>query len=515
MHRTTALLALTLGLAAGTSCLQTWTALSPDYCSGAQDGDSFCAEKYPDGSRNYCTFGLKDCVADIEDDIDGCVPERPADECYSPCGRGNAIADDTSCVEEETTIADASTSSGGETDSSSTTVEPETDTEEPSATTGPECSETVPCMGPAAPFCVDGACSTCDATAVPDESCATLDEALPLCVGTSCVQCTAEDSSACGGETPLCDAAINTCVGCSFHEECQDIDLHACNIATGACFSADAANVSEVDAGSNGAIQAAIGAVADGAEHTILLTGGGGNHTVTVDGGKTIAIVSDSAAEREVRGAGGNPTVTVTGAGSTVYLHRMELIANTDDVGISAEASGTLYADSTRVAQNTGGGITLAAGTSGFLRNCMVGLNGGQFASTTGIESAGELSILYSSIVANDGDGADSLQCNGGSAVVRNSILVGSDASSIDCSVLDASNSAFDEAVAGNENAGALIPGWFESVAGANFRLTAAGQTEFADIAIWEDGDPPFDFDGDTRPNTDGAMDYAGADTVP
>ena len=145
----------------------------------------------------------------------------------------------------------------------------------------------------------------------------------------------------------------------------------------------------------------------------------------------------------------------------------------------------------------------------------MVGRNGDEFASTTGIDSAGELSILYSSIVANDGDAADSLQCSGGSAVVRNSILVGSDTSSIDCTVLDASNSAFDEAVTGNENVGALVPGWFESVAGANFSLSATGQTEFADIAIWETGDPPFDFEGDARPNTDGAMDFAGADAVP
>jgi len=515
MHRTTALLVLTLGLSAGTSCLQTSTALSPDYCSGAQDGDSFCAEKYPDGSRAYCTFGLKDCVADIEDDIDGCVPERPADECYSPCGQGNAVIDDASCVEEETTIADASTSSGGETEPSSTTVEPETDTEEPSTTTGPECSETVPCMDAAAPFCVEGACSTCDATEVPDESCAMLDEALPLCVGTTCVQCTAEDASACGGETPLCDVENNTCVGCSFHEECQDLDLPACNIATGACFSADAANVTMVSVATPGAVATAVANVADGAEHTIVLTASAGDNAIVVDGGKTIAIVSDGTTERVVQGSTGSPTVTVTGAGSTVYLHHLALTLNGDDVGISTEASGTLYADSTRVAQNSGGGITLAAGTSGFLRNCMIGLNGGQFASTTGIGSAGELSILYSSIIANDGDGADSLQCSSGSTVVRNSILVGSDASSIDCGGLDASNSAFDEVVAGNENVGALVPGWFESVAGADFRLTATGQTEFADIAVWEDGDPPFDFNGDARPSTDGASDFAGADTVP
>ena len=410
------------------------------------------------------------------------------------------------------TLGDQSSSSSGETQTSSTSVEPETDTEGPSTTTGPECSEDIPCMDPAAPFCVDGTCSTCDATETPDEACAMLDEALPLCVGSACVQCTAEETSACGGTTPLCDSEANTCVGCSFHEECLELDSPACNIATGACFSNDA--VTQVNLTSVSALQSAINGVADGAEHAVVITGGNGSpQAATIDGGKVIAIVSTNTSVQDISGSA-SPIVTVAGAGSTVFLHRVRLDGSSN-VGISVASGATLYADSTQVAGNDGGGITLAAGTSGFLRNCMVGRNGDEFASTTGIDSAGELSILYSSIVANDGDGADSLQCSSGSAVVRNSILVGSDASSIDCNVLDASNSAFDEAVTGNENVGALVPGWFESVAGANFSLSAAGQTEFADIAIWETGDPPFDFDGDARPNTDGAMDFAGADTVP
>jgi len=509
MYRTTALLALTLSLAAGTSCLQTSTALSPDYCSGAQDGDSFCAEKYPDGSRNYCTFGLKDCVADIEDDIDGCVPERPADECYSPCGQGNAFADDASCVEEETTIADASTSSGGETDSSSTTVEPETDTEESSSTTGPECSETVPCMDPAAPFCVEGTCSTCDASVdpTPDESCAMLDEGVPLCVGSACVQCTAEDASACGGETPLCDAEANTCVRCSFHEECEDLDLHACNIATGACFSAEATNVSEVNAGSNGAIQAAIGAVADGAEHTIVLTGGGGNHTVTVDGGKTIAIVSSTTTVHSVRGNDGSPVITLTGAGTTAYLHRLR-VEDTDDVGIAVASGATLYADSTQVAENSGGGIELAAGTSGFIRNCMVAGDGGN---ASAISSSGTLSVVYSTLGRDTNFGDPVLECSGGSTTVRNSIIVSqtnAPGTEVDCPGVSIESS--------EERATQTPADWFGAgFASGNYFLNAAGQTEFANVAIWEDGDPPFDFEGDARPNTDGAMDYAGADTIP
>ena len=52
-------------------------------------------------------------------------------------------------------------------------------------------------------------------------------------------------------------------------------------------------------------------------------------------------------------------------------------------------------------------------------------------------------------------------------------------------------------------------------MSGGDYSLTAAGQTEFADVAVWELGDPPFDFEGDSRPNDDGARDFAGADAVP
>ena len=344
---------------------ETTRSLDPTYC-GNNDGDAFCVAADP--AAPFCLAVFDACTDAAGIDINhpnGCVSDMPAPECRYPCGMGNG--DD--CLDPTVAEGSSESSTGGETEPTSTSVEPETDTEGPSSTTGPECSEDVPCLDEAAPFCVDGACSTCDATEAPDEACAMLDEALPLCAGSACVQCTAEDASACGGTTPLCDVEASTCVGCSFHEECLELDSPACNIATGACF--DAANVSMVNGATDGAIATAVAGVADGAEWTIVLMGGGGNNAIVVDGGKSIAIVSNGTTERVVQGSAGNPTVTVTGAGSTVYLHRLALTLNGDDVGISAEASGTLYADSTRIAQNSGGGITLAAGTSGFLRNCM------------------------------------------------------------------------------------------------------------------------------------------------
>ncbi len=487
--------------------------LDPNYC-GNNDGDAFCGRKNP--ATPYCVLSSDSCfeTAGIEfGQAYGCVAEVPTLECRSECG----ISNGNSCIDPtDPTVAETTETLGSSTTSEPTT-EPETETEDPSTSTGPECMDNTACLDAAAPICVSGTCSPCSASEdpPPNDACEALDASLPLCVDDACVQCTSKDADACEGVTPLCDDESNTCVACEFHEQCEAVGLRACNIATGACFSADAAAVTEVDGGTSGALQAAIDGVADGAEHTIILTGSAGvSHNAVVNGGKTIAIISTDSTIQTLAGLAGSPTLAVAGSGTTVYLHRLALTGNGADVGIRVLDDGTLYTDSVRVAQNSGGGITLDAGTTGFLRNSMVGRNGDEFGSTTGISTAGELEILYSSIVANDGDDADSLQCSGGAVVVRNSILIGSDADSINCGVLEASNSAFDGVVPGNgnENVGDLEPGWFLSVVGADFHLSATGQVRFADVAIWEDGDPPFDFDGEDRPNTDGADDYAGAD---
>ncbi len=420
------------------------------------------------------------------------------------CGSEHASGIDSTTTSQASSSTDPTLTSTT-TDETSSTEAPttgETETgDESSSTTGPKCSDIIPCLDAEAPFCVDGTCSTCDATALPDEACATLDETAPLCVGTSCVQCTAEDASVCGGTSPLCDVEANTCVGCEFHEQCQDLDLPACNIATGACF--DAAAVSEVNAGNPGTIQAAIDEVDDGAEHAIVLTDGGSLHTISIDGGKTIAIVSDSTAERMISGNTASPIVTVSGAGSTAYLHRVR-IDGSSGVGISVASNATLYADSTRVSGNDGGGIELASGTSGFLRNCMVQ---GVGTTSTAISSSGELVAVYSSFGRTANFGAPVVECASGSASIRNSLIVSetnTTGDEVSCGGIMLENTATESTQTPAE--------WFGSgFASGDYSLTSAGQTEFANIAIWETGDPPFDFDGDARPAVDGERDYAGS----
>jgi len=53
---------------------------------------------------------------------------------------------------------------------------------------------------------------------------------------------------------------------------------------------------------------------------------------------------------------------------------------------------------------------------------------------------------------------------------------------------------------------------WFVGYGAGNFHLQNDGLSLFADIAQWQPGDPLTDIDGDPRPTTAGAADYAGAD---
>ena len=424
-------------------------------------------------------------------------------------GPSSDVATETGSTGDDPTMSDSSSSTGPTTtDATETDPSSETDTED-STTTGPTgCQGPADCVDPALPFCVDEFCVACSATATPDDACAELDPGLPLCIDDACVQCSDDDASACSGATPLCDALANTCVACEFHEQCQDIGSPACNFITGACFDPEA--VSEVNAGTGGAVQAAIDEVANGAEHAIVITGDGAEQTIVVDAGKTIAIVSNNTSTKDIDGNEGAPTLTVTGAGTTVFLHRIRLTLNGDDVGVAVQTPAALFADSSQVSQNTGGGISIATGASAQLRNCMVAGDGGDPGVPAVTSTGGTLNILYSTLGLDFNNGGPTLECSGGTVTVRNSIVVSD--SSVAGSALQCPGADIQASFVDNDS-GADI--WFASMSTGSYHLTAAGQAQFVDVAVWEDGDPPFDFDGDARPAVDGSPDYAGADTIP
>jgi hypothetical protein len=320
-----------------------------------------------------------------------------------------------------------------------------------------------------------------------------------------CVACTPSNIGACEGTTPVCDGAVNECVGCGFHEECLGT---ACDIATGACF--EDGCVVEVD-GDGGAdysnIQAAI---ADGCVVIVHELNGGDTYSQFEVDGVQVAVLAADGEEPLVAGLAGNPSLSVTG-GAVVYVQGLTFSGNTMAEGVSVNGA-NLFLDRSQIVANSATGLTLANDAIAQVRNCFVALNGNQFQDDHGISVASSsLEISYSTVVANDGNGADSLECTDAVTTVRDSILLGADASSVACPNIDAAANALDEAAAGNVNVGALNPSWFDNFPD-DFHLTPLGLAAFEDIAQWDAGDPPTDIDGDARPTQAGAPDVAGAD---
>jgi hypothetical protein len=284
----------------------------------------------------------------------------------------------------------------------------------------------------------------------------------------------------------------NSCVGCSFHDQCPG---SACSIANGECFSADAADIYEVPV-EHATIQEAVDAIE--AAGTIRVSGTGiVNANISVSGDKSIAILGVDAGP-EIHGAT-IPTFLVEGAGTRLYLQGVRIALNGQSSGIEADGA-TVYLDETEVVQNTGGGITLTGGASLFSRNTMIGGTNNQEAVQIASSSA---NIVYSTLVGNFGTSA-ALRCTSPQDVtVRNSILVSRSDVDVDCSGADITFSATHDDVVYDDT-------WF-NLDGGNLHLLNNAAV-FDGIAEWQAGDPSWDIDLDDRPTTDGSPDVAGAD---
>jgi hypothetical protein len=221
---------------------------------------------------------------------------------------------------------------------------------------------------------------------------------------------------------------------------------------------------------------------------------------------------------RRIGGNAGAPTITVSGGSSVLYLQHVDVNLNGTDVGLHATSGGAAYLDEARLTQNTGGGLLVDSGAEAYVRNSFVG---GDYndVSAVAVDNA-TVEILYSTLVGGSAN-TTALSCTSPNAVeVRNSILVtrgGTPPDEVDCLAATITYSATEGDVAGMGNVlvgsfPAVPADWFVNLASGDFSLQNDGVTVFADIAQWEDGDPPFDIEGADRPNVDGAMDVAGAD---
>ena len=520
MNRTTIFIALALGGSAAVSCVQTSFSLNPDYCSGAQDGNSFCAQQYPDGSKPYCRSGTTACENGAEPDADGCIADRPEDECYSPCGQGNTLADDASCLGDETTVADGSESTSGETDEgSSTTVDPDTGSSSEPTTTGPSgCMSDEECVEEGAPFCdPEGNCVACDGMPEPDGACEEADATAPVCDAGACVECTEENPAACEGATPICGVG-NTCEGCTEHGQCPESACHLDGADAGACF--DVADVQTV--ANTAALEAALSGLSADDDLVLVLTGSDySGLSVDLVAAAEVAILGDGTQTLSGNRPGG---LIATGGGSIIYFGGVSVVSNSSGDGLSCSGS-AVWVDDSEVRNNAQVGLDVSGGCEAHLRRTVVRANNGgglvvngaslnarnsaistNLGSNPGIQVInGTLEATYSTIVGNFASGGtpDTMQCTNPSGFVRNSIVVGEGSSSISgCSALTWDNNAVDTTSLGvtNENVGAWDSGWFTLPESGDFTLTASGELEFMDIGQWAEGDPLFDFEGDAIP---------------
>jgi hypothetical protein len=112
--------------------------------------------------------------------------------------------------------------------------------------------------------------------------------------------------------------------------------------------------------------------------------------------------------------------------------------------------------------------------------------------------------------------GARSLQClpDAGPTEIRNSVVIAFVSPSIDCGGLTIEHSAVDEGkLDGDTNIAATMADavtWFDPQVSGVYKAKA--DTMLAELAVWLDGDPKADFNGDARPGVADATDYAGAD---
>jgi hypothetical protein len=417
--------------------------------------------------------------------------------------------DSSSGAEDSSSSATLTTTETMTDDSSEATTPTESTTEsesESSSTTTPvpACVESSECTDAAAPVCMDDVCVPCDEAPNPNDACVARDPAAGVCREQTgqCVQCSPEQAVACGTEAPICAAAALQCRGCAEHAECGD----ACEYATGECFEEEGGEC-WVALGDGDSIQDAIDAVDDGGRCTLVLLENGAtdfNESFTVDAGKRIALVA-SGPDVVVQGVSGG-TMAVT-AGAQFYVRGALVRGNPSGPGMTASGAGTqLFADATRVVNNTGGGITLSAGADGHLRNCFVGGNVSDVSALQVTSSSAD--VLYSTIIAaQQFEEVAALRCSGAVDVtVRNSILAMAGADpEIACAGADATYSGTESNPRhGKRDARQPHAAWFVTL-GNDFHLNNL-PADVLTTAQWQLGDPSVDIDGDLRPTEDGAF---------
>lgn len=394
------------------------------------------------------------------------------------------------------------------------------------------CLDDEDCRGTATPFCgAMGECVSCDQMGAPNGACQSLDALTPVCSEGTCVQCTVQQAEACAGQTPICNPS-NECVACTEHDHCPDSACHLDGESAGACF--DPAEVVEITN------EAELSAVLDqlGANDRAVFRISSGSYGVPIAIGDEaeVAIIGQGATPPVLNGDNGLQGPLAVGSGAMVYLDGV-LVANAlgggvectgprgtslwlDDTevrncmryGVDAVGECATHLRRTVISSNGDGGLVVEGGEL-WVENSVVGRNGDDLTSTFGGMrlSLTFVDITYSTLVGNEASNAarGSLFCLGGeSGSIRNSIIVGSGNSIDGCDTLAFNTNATDDSNLGGSNpdVGAAMAGWFLDLGMNNYRLSSNGETVFADIAMWQEGDPLVDIDGEPIPTQEPSL---------
>ncbi len=447
----------------------------------------------------------------------------------------------------ENTTPPDTTGSNSDSESNSSDTDPTT-TDPLTSTTSMGCSDNSECDA-ATPFCENKMCVACSGAAEPDVACAGVSEDTPVCGPEGCVECTTESKALCVGNKPVC-GPDNTCGACTMHADCPD---SACNLETGACFLpdyviyVDRAMPCDVGMGTIDApfckISEAFGKMAEDVTLGWTIKIRSGNYIeepLVVPDGSVVVLSRWGETAPRIRAVDDSSNTLTIQNGTTAFLDNLAFSSNTDYNGVVC-AGAKVFADNVRFASNKiqgyestdcdstinrsviysnfGGGIaSYGAGTTR-IWNSFISANGHQtLGEFGGLRSAqgNEMHVVYSTVINNLSKmGASSLECvDAGPTEVRNSVIIGFVAPSVDCPTVTFETSAIDEgAMDGDTNLPATkadIALFFEPETMGVYLALAGSALEA--LAVWKDGDPTTDYNGTARANMDGAADHAGAD---
>ncbi len=482
---------------------------------------------------------LKDGREDTDATGDDTGPGCPIGSVNCPCTAGLSCDPGLICASQQCVPSGVTTSM----DETSTGATSDADT-----TTGPACnaggvgSVDVACP-PEQPYCVAGSCVDCGSL-----ECDAVSPSLPFCdPGTGlCAACLCTDAK------PVCDPAAHTCNKCDAHTDCPD---SACDLDTGACLPAAATLwVGGVGCDDKGdgvkaaplcGLDEAFARIKNGAATSVALRVKGDAYTIAgslhVPAGRVVALVvaDDLTSGTAIQiDSPTSPTVVVDPQGR-LLLDGVEIEQSSGD-GLGCTQGG-MWLDRLTISGAAKRGLSLAGCTVTMRRSVLVGnttagaeVVGGKlrvensFISSNGnfevpgggvyLGDGASLEVLYTTFVDNIAAAGNpfSVACETAKETVelRNSVAINKGLNTL-CEGAIVETTAWTTSDPQNNNIAvdfgsldmylaedAKVLGVYRAIPGS--KLDA--------LAMWKDGDPRVDFDGDARPSGDNSPDFAGAD---